>query len=319
MTTEANFTNSKWDEDQQNCVAVVASGEVYQLRDGQLGIAERLNAGIAGAATNFRKKGIAEFAKVASLVCLRGARAYFDRANNVVTPLKPANGFYAGRFAQLLTSTSATRVVVDINHDPKYDFDLNADAWTSALAGTAAAGGFDFPRRQGSHRFAITATSEAQKVDALGDIALVLANNPIVEATVNVIDGDAAGALDVNIGIASGTHATDADSITKYLFLHLDGNSTAIRFQSKDGTTTVASADSTKVYVAGTAFLVQFDLSDLANVKIYVNGVRVLSGTVFDISAWGVTAAYPLVHLEKTSSTDTGNVKVDLRIWNAEQ
>ena len=47
----------------------------------------------------------------------------------------------------------------------------------------------------------------------------------------------------------------------------------------------------------------------MTNVKIYVNGARVLPGTTFDISK-AASAWKLLAHLEKTSSTDTGDFEV---------
>src|SRR5262249_4376164 len=122
-------------------------------------------------------------------------------------------------------------------------------------------------------------------------------------------NSDSNAASDTNVGIASATHATDADSIAQHLFVHLDGGSTAINLQSKDGTTTVAATDTTTTYTAGTPFLVQFDLSNTSDIQVYVNGVNVLPSTVFKLNA----AAGPLkllAHSEKSGTGTAGNVSV---------
>jgi hypothetical protein len=176
--------------------------------------------------------------------------------------------------------------------------------------GTAAAGGFGRPLRMGGmHKFSLTATSEAQKVEAITDEGFDKAGLPIVEMIVNVVNDGAGTNSDVNIGLANGTHASDFDSVTEYLALHLDGNTADIRFQSKDSGTTVASADSTVDYTEGTSFEVWMDCRDLSNIKIYVNGVRVLSGSTFKLNV-AVGPLKLISHVEKASSTDVYEINV---------
>jgi hypothetical protein len=131
--------------------------------------------------------------------------------------------------------------------------------------------------------------------------------NAIVELVFSVPNDGAGTVVDVNMGIASATHATDADSIAQYLFMHLDANNTAIRFQSKDGTTTVASTDSLITYTEGSAVAnlvyVWFDMRNPADVQVYVNGSLVLGATVFDVSAFA-GPWFLLAHIEKTSAAD---------------
>ncbi len=125
--------------------------------------------------------------------------------------------------------------------------------------------------------------------------------------------------VDVNVGVASATNATDGDGIAQHLFMHLDANATPILFQSKDGTTTVNATNSTVVYAEGTAFEVWMDMRNPADVQIYVNGALVLDATAFDVgnaaSVW-----YLLAHVEKTSAADTYELEIDwLRARIAEQ
>ena len=132
----------------------------------------------------------------------------------------------------------------------------------------------------------------------------------IVEGIVNVVSDGAGSAVDVSIGVANGTHATDADSITESLFVHLDANNTNINLESDDGTTEVAATDSTIDYTEGTPFEVWFDLRDLTDIQIYIDGVLALGATVFKLDA----ATGPLkllVHVEKTTGTDTYELDVD--------
>lgn len=290
-------------------VAAVTGGQIIQLPDGRAGVVPTdLAAAQEGSAA---VEGIFTVTKTASIVILDGGKVYWDYSANKAH-YKPVNDldFYIGTAVGDAASADTT-MRVNLNNQPVYNLDLARDSFTSVIAGTAAAGGFGYPRRAGgSTSLVATATNEAQKVDAFGDDGFATGANAIVEMRVSVVDGDAAGAADFNVGIASATHATDADSIAKHLFLHIDGNSTNINFQSKDGTTTVAATDSTIDYVASTAFEVWMDMRDPADVQIYVNGALVLGSTVFDVSA-SASTWFLLAHLEKTSSTDTFNGKVD--------
>jgi hypothetical protein len=100
------------------------------------------------------------------------------------------------------------------------------------------------------------------------------------------------------------------------LFIHLDGNANNIKFQSKDGTNTTAATDSTKTATAGqsnaagTQIEVWMDMRDPTSVKLYVDGVAVLTGTTFNVSAAALTWKL-LAHLEKTAAADVYEAQVN--------
>jgi hypothetical protein len=201
-----------------------------------------------------------------------------------------------------------------LNEKPSYVVDMEMDPFTTVVVGTEVTGeaGFSGPKRNGgAHRLVLTSTSEAQKVDMLSDRGFAAGANAFVEAEVSVISGSASGgAQDFNIGVASGTNATDADSIATSAFIHLDGNSTNINAECDDGTNETAATDTTLDLVASTPFTVWIDLSDLTSVKYYVNGARVLSGTTFSMAA-ATGNLFLLAHLEKTTGTTVYDVKVN--------
>jgi hypothetical protein len=141
-----------------------------------------------------------------------------------------------------------------------------------------------------------------------------LSANAIVEATVRIPANGSTSAVDFNIGVANATSTTDADAIAESVFFHIDGGALDIFAESDDGTTEVAATDTTVNATEGSAVAnrLEFwiDLRNPASVALYIDGVRVLSGTTFNISA----ATGPLgllAHLEKTSSTATGRVVID--------
>lgn len=304
--------------------AAVSVGELHQLADGSAGALIGGNALASGDRSTWSRSGQYTLPKSTGYVLLDGGRAYWDHSANVVTFRKVGDrDFYLGRIVGDAASADTT-CAVNLNADPNYDLSLPRDPYTTVPVGTQALGGFLPPQRNGGTiHFTLTSTNEAQKVDALGVDTFSKNANAIVEMAFRVISDGAGTAVDASIGIASGTHATDADSIANYLFVHLDANATAINLQSKDGTTTVAATDTTLDYTEGSATAnrveVWFDLRNPADVQVYVDGVLALGSTVFDLSA-AANEFRLLAHLEKTSSTDTYEIAIDwLRARFAEQ
>ena len=305
---EATF---KYDDSCVNYTAPAAmtSGEVVQLPTGRAGVAQATVS--SGEVNSVAVNGVFAITKATGVVLLAGGKVYWDHSANNATYRKVNDrDFYVGRVVSDAAS-SATTCTVSLNVDPPADIDLARDAVLSVTVGTAAAGGFGYPvRLGGSHVLELTATNEAQKVDLLSDAGFSPSAKPIIEAVIRVISDGSGTAADCNIGIASATHATDADSIAESLFVHLDANNTNINIESDDGTTEVAATDSTIDYTEGTAFEVWFDCRDTADIQVYVNGVNVLPSSVFKLDA----ATGPLkllAHLEKTSSTDAYKVAID--------
>lgn len=299
--------------------AAYLTGDVIQLPDGRAGV---ISVGVAsGGVVGVHTTGIFKMLKTTTMVLLKGGEAYWDNSATAVY-FRPINDldFYLGRVIQDAASAD-TVCYVDLNVRPKYDVNFKSDAGISVSVGTPAAGLFSRGigwKGGACLNLLLTATSEAQKIDWLSKDGFDITSNAIVEMAFSVPTGSAAGGTqDLNIGIATGTNATDADSITKHLFMHFDGNAVKLNFQSKDGTTTVAATDSLTTLTAGNTNAagvrkyVWMDLRTPSSVKLYVDGVQVLSGTTFDISAWSTTTAFLLAHLEKTTGTDTAEVDVD--------
>lgn len=291
-------------------VALVA-GDVIQMADGRAGVVT--NDVAAGALGSAFVCGVFKVLKTATMVLLKGGRAFWDySATKVYFRKVNDRDFYMGRCTEDATS-AATTCTVALNERPGYDIDIALDPFASTIIGTATTQLLN--RRGGSHDIVIAATSEAAKIDLLALDGFDIAANAIVEFAFCVPNDGAGTVVDINVGVASATHATDADSIAKYCFMHLDANNTAIQFQSKDGTTTVAATDSTKTYTegqtsaAGVRKEVWMDFRDPTDVQIYVDAVLVLGATVFNMAA--ATTLYPLCHVEKTSSTDAYELQLD--------
>lgn len=305
-------------------LAAVAAGEVWQMKDGRAAVNPSSSGSSSGDRVSFRTSDQWTFPKSTGFVGLDGGRAYWDYSANAVSFRKVNDrDFYLGRFVGDSASIDTT-CVVNINVDPAYDLDAKGGSFFSTLLGTAAAGGLSYPiALGGTSILELTATNEAQKVDLLSVDGFALTANAIIEGAFRVLSDGSGTVVDVSLGVANGTNATDADAIAEHCFIHLDANNTNINAQSKDGTTTVAATDTTTDYTEGGAVAnrVEFwmDLRDPADVQIYVNGVNVLPSTVFNVNA----AAGPwflLAHVEKTASTDTYKLALDwLRVRYSEQ
>lgn len=296
--------------------AAFATGEVIQLPDGRAGIVQNLNGDEAAASdiVAFQTEGVYTVTKTASIVITDGQPVYWDHSANSATFIQADDrDFFLGT-AYGDAASADTTMKVNINAKPEYTVDLFRDGFQTVLVGTAAAGAFGYPvPTGGGYVFELTATNEAQKVDALGVNGFDAAANWIVEGTFRVYDDGGSGAQDFSVGIASGTNATDFESVTSFVALHLDGNSTTINAESDDNSTDVAPTDTTKTYTMGTtrASRVHFvmDGRDPADIQIYINGVLVLGATTFTAGLTGTL--YPIVHLEKTVGTDTYKIAVD--------
>lgn len=300
------------------------AGQVRQLADGMAAYLPGVTAGSSGQTKQFQVTDQVVMPKSAGYALLDGGRAFWDHSTNVVSFRKVGDrDFYLGRVVGDAASGDTT-CTVNLNADPAYDLDLARDPYLTAPTGTQALGGFLPPQRNGgSLTFLLSSTNEAQKCDALGVDTFSKDANAIVEMAFRVVNDGAGSAPDFSLGIASGTHATDADSIANHLLVHLDGNATAIKLQCKDGTTTVTATDTTTTYTEGSALAqrkeVWFDLRNPADVQVYADGVLVLPATVFDLSA-AANEFRLLAHLEKTAAADVYEVAVDwLRARFAEQ
>ncbi len=139
--------------------------------------------------------------------------------------------------------------------------------------------------------------------------------NPIFEALVAVFDIGDAATPDINIGLASGSHATDFDSISEYMAFHLDGTDLSVLCQSEDGSTTTAAVDSLVDLVDDTYARLKIDCTDKASVNFFIDldgsgYVRVCSATTFDMSNYSGLLT-PIVHVAKPGNDTLIDVRAD--------
>lgn len=284
------------------------AGDIVGI-NGQAGIVHSdIAAGDLGAVACSPGTAVYEVPKAANVVILDGGRVYWDPVSGTASFRRlSADALYLGLAVGDYAAT-ATTLLVRVNAVPEYLVDAARDPVDSVIVKTAGAP--QLRRLGGAHSLEFSATAEAQKVDLLSKDGFTPDAGVIVEFAVEVVDNGDAAAPDFNIGVANGTHASDADSITESCFVHIDGNALDIKAESDDGTTEVAATDTTVDYVEGTRFEGWLDLRNPADIQIYINGVLVLPDTVFRLDA----ATGPLkllAHLEKTSDDTPGEFHVD--------
>lgn len=287
-------------------------GEVIQLADGRAAFVTGLLARTSGQPAGLKTSGQVTLAKTITVAVLKGAPLYWDRSANTVTPLRAVAGadFFVG-VAVADAALAATTVVVDLNVQPQYTIDLMRDPADTAVVLTAGAPALTMG--PGYAKLALDDTNEAQKADALSKQSIPVTVPFIVEGRVAIYDIGAA-AVDINIGVANETHASDADQIGESLFLHLDGAVLDILAEcdggAEEGAVEVAATDTLVDAVDDTYFDFAFDCRDLEDIKIYIDGVRVLSTTTFALDV-AVGPLCLLAHIEKTSDASTGEIRVE--------
>lgn len=304
--------------------ASAAAGQVIQLPTGEAAFLDLKTSVSSNNYTDqLRTRGKVTLAKATGAVLLSGQEVYWDHsADNVTYQKVNDRDFFVGVVTDDAPS-SQNWVYVDLNKRQRFDVDIARDAFLTTIVGTQGLNTMGVFRRGGAHKLILSSTNEAQKVDILSVDGFAVGANTIVEAIFRPISVGAGTAPDFNIGVASGTHASDFESIAEFCSLRLNGNASDLFADSDDGTTDVGETDTTVNVTAGSAVANRvhalFDLRDPSDIQIYVNGALVLDATTFALD----NATGPLFligHLEKTSAADTFEVDIDaLRCWHSEQ
>lgn len=304
---------------QQTMTAAVSAGEVIQNKNGKAGIA--LDGYAAGAVGHFQQKGVVTVLKSVTQTMLPSNRVFWDASASKCNLLHGGDvDFFLGTVVDDAAYADTT-CKVDLNVEPAYNLSL-AQGFESAPVSTAG-----WPHVWGSGnswggKFDLTA--EAQKIDALSHRKIATATPGVLQALICFnVEGDAAGA-DFNVGLADDTHASNADTITSSLFIHVDGGSTNITIESDNAAAEVSATDTTLDLVARTPFLATWDMRDWAAIKCYINGLRVGDGTTgasVTLTLAGVAGPLKLLcHMEKDANDTPGNLSVldmGFTTWNA--
>lgn len=314
------------DEMRDTAGATIASGEVQQMNDGRAAVRTGLGSAASGDPVGFTTVGQHTVTKTTSQVWLDGAPIWWDHSANAATCIPRLGAgdrdFYLGCAVGDVAAATATGVV-NLNVVPRYEIDFAVDPYQTIVVKTVVGSTtVEVPHlepRGGGTAMILGTTAEAQKLDLLSERSFAPGSKWIVEGEVNIITNSDNAAGDFNIGVASATHATDADAIAESAFIHTNGNDLNIYAECDDGTNETASTDTTVDFVAGTPFSFAIDGRDLTDLHYYIDGVEVLAGTTFLVSAM-VGPLKLLAHLEKTSDDSPGTYVINrLRVRTAER
>jgi len=156
------------------------------------------------------------------------------------------------------------------------------------------------------------ATSEAE--DAVlfhnNNKTFNVGNGLIFETRVNMAVSPGTGVVAV-FGMC-GDHNLDKDTATEAAWFRMDA-SLALKVESDDTTNNNDDIATGITLVAGTYNIFRIDFTTLADVKFFVDGVRVADGTTFDMS--NLSAAeqqmQPYFSLDKATGTGLGDMNID--------
>ncbi len=308
-------------EVRKTVAAAVAAGEVHQLADGRVGVMLGANSATSGDQRTFTTEGQYVFTKTAGIVLLDGGRAYWDHSVNAVT-FRTVNDrdFFLGTVVDDAASADVT-CAVNINVEPVYEVEFAPSKTRSQGAWvTEATNGLGVSQLPGGViQLAFDAVVEAAQAAIYPERSVNIASNPILEFRMAAFDIGDNAALDFNIGLASGSHATDFQTVAEQVTLHFNGTALDIFAESDDSVTDVNETDTTINAVDDTWFECWIDCRNTSDVQIYINGVLVLPNTVFTLAA-AAGPLVPIVHMEKTSDDTTADFRVDfMRLRIAEQ
>lgn len=308
-------------------LAAIALGRVIQLPNGRAAYYQGVEAAAAGDRTSFKDVGQFTVTKAASQVWIDGDPIWWDHSAEAATCLEPVGSsdrdFYLGTAVGDAASADVTGTV-NLNVEPRWIIDTARDNGDSVIVKTVVGSTtVEVPnlKNQGGMLVAnFGTTAEAQKVDWLSDRGFAVGSNWVAEILLEVFTAPDAAAVDIDVGVASGTHATDFESVTELAAFHLDGDDVNIDAHSDDNTTDVAPTDTTIDWTAGTPVRLKLDGRDMTNVKYYVEGAEVLSATAnlgnLTLAAGPLRAIF---HMEKTADDSPGVVKARVRVRTMQQ
>lgn len=300
MAAEATFVKKTGSVKLVATVALV-SGQVVQLADGRAGVYQGLTSAAIGDTVALAVVGIFDLAKTSTINILAGGEVWWDASLNEAT-IETAGDFYVGVAVQ--DGLAGSDVRVDLNVAQTNEVSLNKGDWTTeATLGLGAVmtglAGLGEPRVT----LAFDAVAEAAQA-ALFSAGIDVDDKPILEAMIGIFDIGDNAVLDINFGLAVGSHATDFEAIAQFVAIQLDGNALSIFAHSDDGTTDVTLVDTTVDAVDNTFIHLVIDCRDKTSCKIYLDGVRVLSGTTFVLTLHtGNLSA--IAHIEKSGADNT--------------
>ncbi|KKN24529.1 hypothetical protein LCGC14_0893910 [marine sediment metagenome] len=117
-------------------------------------------------------------------------------------------------------------------------------------------------------------------------------------------------------GVA-GNHNADKDTIAQSAWFRLDGSGT-LKIETDDATNNNDDKATGDTLVADTWYQFRIDFTDISDVKFYLDGIQVGTGTTFDMSDLtdAGSIVQPYFMLDKGAETSVGTMYIDVvRLW----
>jgi predicted RecA/RadA family phage recombinase len=290
-------------------VADCTAGDVVQIPGGLAGVCTAAIA--AGELGSVWISGIFRLTKTASIALLTGGDLHFDVSTgkgNYTSDAGTADFQFGTVYADAVGAD--TYCYGRLNDRSNYKIDLEEGGeWTvGSVAGTTATA----PLITGNMiREVIAATNEAQGAAIVSNQSVLISSKPICEIRLTQISASD-NTIDMDWGLAEGSHATDFDALGVFAAFHTDGGDANIDTHSDDGGTDRALADSTIDLAQGTYAEYWIDARDDTDVKFYVNAILVDTASTKRIltTALATPAMKIVIETEKTSGTATAELRV---------
>jgi hypothetical protein len=164
----------------------------------------------------------------------------------------------------------------------------------------------------GVYRMAFASTSEAEYLATyLGDeVCIPPTKNAIFEARIK-ITGTFSADDRVVIGLASARN-NSLDAIADHVWFRMEGANNNILVEGDDGATDNNDNDTGVDWVSGTYAVYKIDMSDLTDVRFFVDGNRCAIPEKIDVSAMVAgDLLQPYIEMQKDSGTVTHSVDTD--------
>ncbi len=195
---------------------------------------------------------------------------------------------------------------------------LNTNAWgtrdTSPIGTTIEAVVAD--AANGVVQLALDNTNEVQLagIDWADQRTLVLNQGLILEARFRLSVLPSAASVIAVLGL-QGDHNADVDVVAESIWFRADGSG-AITVENDD-TIHETSKVATGITLTTADWIIgKIDCTDISDVKFFINGNRVASGTTFNMSQVAGLALQPVARVSKSAAATLGTMQVDyMRAW----
>ena len=115
-------------------------------------------------------------------------------------------------------------------------------------------------------------------------------------------------------GLAGNKNAV-ADTVAESIWFRVDGSG-AVTVESDDTVNEQAVIATGVTFTAGQKKIFRIDCTTITDIKFYIDGVPVATGTTFNMGQVPTLALQPYVHLAKASGAGLGVIDVDyIRVW----